>query len=157
MEFRKAEMGDSADLLLWRLDPVTIANSLTKAGVSAVDHHAWITRVLSSPDFILLIAEQKGEKLGMVRFNRDKDGSWEVSINLNPAARGRGLGAQILAGAVEAGFTGPTRPVLTAQVRQGNTASWKIFERVGFEVEKIEDGVGLFQLAPSCRVKNRVP
>ncbi|MBI3444099.1 MAG: GNAT family N-acetyltransferase [Magnetospirillum sp.] len=157
MEFRRAEDRDAADLLAWRNDPATIASSLTGKGVAAADHYPWLARILADSGYILMIAEQAGESLGMVRFDRDGDGSWEVGINLNPAARGRGLALAILAGAIEAAFAGRPRPPLTAQVRQSNPASWKIFQRCGFEVDRIEDCVGVFHLAPSCRVKGLVP
>jgi RimJ/RimL family protein N-acetyltransferase len=157
MEFRKAVIEDAPDLLVWRNDPATIANSLTGKPVAPADHFAWIARVLASPDFILLMAEQAGEKLGMVRFDRDGDGQWEVSINLNPAARGRGLAADVLAGAIETAFARSERPPLIAWVKQSNPASWRIFERCGFAHEGDEDGVGYFRLAPSCGVGGRMP
>ncbi|KIL99154.1 N-Acetylneuraminate cytidylyltransferase [Paramagnetospirillum magnetotacticum MS-1] len=157
MEFRKAVGEDAPDLLVWRNDPDTIASSLTGKGVAPADHFAWIARVLASPDYILLMAEQAGEKLGMVRFDRDDEGEWEVSINLNPAARGRGLAACVLAGAIAAAFPGQGRPTLVAWVKRSNPASWRIFQRCGFAHQGDEDGVGYFRLAPSCGVGGRMP
>ncbi|BAE49519.1 GNAT family N-acetyltransferase [Paramagnetospirillum magneticum] len=157
MEFRRAVIQDASDLLVWRNDPDTIANSLTGKAVAEADHFAWIARVLASPDFILLMAEQAGEKLGMVRFDREEDGEWEVSINLNPAARGRGLAADLLAGSIAAAFPAGARPPLVAWVKQSNPASLRIFERCGFIHEGDEDGVETFRLAPSCGDGGRMP
>ncbi|WP_096704056.1 GNAT family N-acetyltransferase [Magnetospirillum sp. 15-1] len=157
MEFRRAESGDAPDLLVWRNDPATIASSLTGAAVEEAVHFAWIARVLASPDYILLMAEQAGEKLGMVRFDREDDGAWEVSINLAPSARGRGLAADVLAGSIAAAFPGDGRPELVAQVRRTNPASWRIFLRCGFVLEGEEDGVGTFRLARSCGDGDRMP
>lgn len=157
MEFRRAESSDASDLLVWRNDPATIASSLTGAGVAAADHFAWIARVLASPDYILLMAEQAGEKLGMVRFDREDGGAWEVGINLAPSARGRGLAAGVLAGSIAAAFPDDRRPVLVAQVKRSNPASWRIFERCGFTLKGEAEGVGHFRLARSCGVGDRMP
>lgn len=150
MEFRRADHRDCLDLLAWRNDPAAVAASLTGAGVDEAAHRAWFARVLADPGRILLIAEADGAKLGMVRFDRGADGWWEVSINLDPAARGRGLAAAILRGGIGAAFAGGDRPPLSARVRRDNPASWKIFERCGFAVEEVKAGIGHFRLAPAC-------
>ncbi|EME70301.1 hypothetical protein H261_08948 [Paramagnetospirillum caucaseum] len=157
MEFRRAEDGDCQDLLVWRNDPVTVRHSLTGAGVDAAAHRVWFARVLADSARILLIAEDKGEKLGMVRFDRHDDGAWEVGINLAPTARGRGLAAGVLAGAVAAAFPAAARPPLVAQVKHDNPASRRIFLRCGFVLADEVDGVGTFRLARSCGVGGRVP
>jgi RimJ/RimL family protein N-acetyltransferase len=157
MEFRRADEGDSLDLLAWRNDAATVAASLTGARVAEADHRAWFARVLADSARILLIAEQAGEKIGMVRFDAEADGGWEVSINLAPSARGRGLAANVLAGGIAAGFPAAQRPPLSARVKRSNPASWRIFERCGFVVRREEDGVGHFVLPPSCGVAGAMP
>lgn len=146
MIFRRAEDGDCLDLLAWRNDPLSVAASLTGGAVAEADHRAWFARVCAAPACILLIAEQAGEKIGMLRFDRGGD-AWEVSINLAPQARGRGLAAQVLAGGIAAAFPPERpRPPLVARVKRDNQASWRIFGRCGFAVEREENGVGHFRL-----------
>jgi RimJ/RimL family protein N-acetyltransferase len=146
MEFRRADEGDCLDLLAWRNDPLSVAASLTGSPVAEADHRAWFSRICASPACILLIAEHEGEKTGMVRFDSG-NGQWEVSINLAPQARGRGIAAQVLAGAIEAAFAPDRpRPPLVARVKRDNPPSWRIFTRCGFAVEREENGVGYFRL-----------
>lgn len=150
MEFLRADEGDSSDLLAWRNDPATVAASLTGAAVAEAEHRAWFARVLADPSRLLLIARLEGQKIGMVRFDAESDGAREVSIALAPAARGRGLAARVLGGAIGAGFGPGARPDLIARVKQSNPASWRIFQTCGFTLEYVVDGVGHFRLARSC-------
>lgn len=146
MMFRRADDGDCLDLLAWRNDPLSVSASLSGRAVAEADHRAWFARVSAVPTCILLIAEQAGEKIGMVRFDRSGD-AWEVSINLAPQARGRGFAAQVLAGGIAAAFPPDRhRPLLIARVKRDNPASWRIFGNCGFVVEREENGVGHFHL-----------
>lgn len=146
MEFRRAEERDCLDLLSWRNDPDTVRHSLTGAAVPEEDHRRWFARVLTDAGRILLIVEQDGGKIGMVRFDRDGDGAWEVSIGLAPAVRGKGIAASVLAGGIAAAFPAD-RPDLLARVKADNPASRRIFQHCGFILEKEDDGVEFYRKA----------
>jgi RimJ/RimL family protein N-acetyltransferase len=149
MQFRRADAADCLDLLAWRNDPVSVAASLTGSSVKEADHRTWFARVCAAPDHILLIAERDGEKIGMVRFDRAGE-EWEVSINLAPQARGRGLASRVLSGGISAAFPSDRpRPLLIARVKRDNPASWRIFGTCGFVEERVEDELGWFRLDPS--------
>lgn len=134
MRFRPATMADGEALLAWRNDPATRAAAINTGEVGRNEHFAWLARALADPGRRLLMAEEEdGAVFGMLRFDR-RDGAWEVSINLAPSARGRGMGGRVLAKGI-ACFLAETGPVLLlATVREENQASRRIFERCGFRL-----------------------
>jgi UDP-2,4-diacetamido-2,4,6-trideoxy-beta-L-altropyranose hydrolase len=134
MEVRRATIDDMLDVLAWRNDPIAIAMSKTGA-VSEVQHRAWFPGAINSPNRVLLIAEEAGKKLGMVRFDRSDD-AWLTSINLAAESRGQGLGQRVLDLAIQASGCSP----LLAEIRDGNIPSIRIFERCGFRQISATDG-----------------
>lgn len=133
---RAATAADSPLLLAWRNDPVTRAASVSAGEVSAAEHEAWFARVLASQVHRLYLAERgKGsDPVGMVRFDLDPDAAAaEVSINLNPAFRGQGLGLPVLRAAIDAFDAATGGDVrLDAVIRPSNTASIRLFIAAGF-------------------------
>ena len=141
MIIRRATPDDALDVLNWRNDPLTRSMSLTQDEVEEQAHVAWFARVLGEAAITLLIGEVDGEKVGMVRF--DRGDATEVSININPACRGRGLGHQLLAGAM-AWAPGD----LVAVIKDENLASRRLFEGAGFQLQETADGVGRYIRRP---------
>ncbi len=137
---RAATAVDGPVLLTWRNDADARAASASTDAVSPEAHAAWLEGSLDNPRRSLLIAELDDEPVGMVRFDAlEAPATWLVSINLAPAARGRGLAALIL----QAGWdwleaTGPVDVVL-AKIRVMNTASIRAFERAGYRVIGTDD------------------
>lgn len=125
MKLRKARAADAADVLAWRNDSVTRAMSRSCEPVDAAEHNAWFAAALSDPARALLIGELDDGKVGMVRIDRGQE--CEVSINLNPAFRGRGLSLDLL----NAALANETGPIL-AVIRPSNAASIRLFEWAGF-------------------------
>lgn len=137
MIIRRATLDDALDVLIWRNDPLTRAMSRTQDEVEQQAHLAWFSRALDDGASTLLIGEGGGEKIGMVRF--DHGAATEVSININPLCRGRGLGHELLAEALT-WATGD----LWAVIKDENLASRRLFERAGFELQETTDGLGRY-------------
>ncbi|MDQ3139126.1 MAG: UDP-2,4-diacetamido-2,4,6-trideoxy-beta-L-altropyranose hydrolase [Pseudomonadota bacterium] len=134
--FRKAETDDSEMVWLWRNDPEARAASQTQLPVPWPAHQAWYDRALVSPDRLLLVAEAEGKPVGVVRFDKQPDDAFEISINVRPDARGRGAGTAILAGACRAFLesVGPAR--LDATIHENNPGSQRIFRGLGFKPDE---------------------
>lgn len=147
LSLRPATAGDGEDLLSWRNDPVTRANSLDTAEVGRDHHFAWMARALGDPERVLLIAERDGGKLGMVRFDRCCPGEWRVSISVAPAARGRGIGLALLSAAILRLERQHGPAVLYAEIRAANRPSQRIFEACGFVRDDSDDGVFYYRRA----------
>jgi RimJ/RimL family protein N-acetyltransferase len=148
LALRPAAAEDSARVLAWRNDPASVASSLTGAPVAEADHAGWYANVLADPARVLWIAEDSGRPAGSVRLDRGAEGTAEVSIALEPAARGLGLAAPVLdlATAAAEGFAAD----LVAQVRQANAPSLRAFARAGYD-EVARDGDGVVTLRRAVR------
>lgn len=134
MELRRATMDDMLDVLAWRNDSVAVAMSKTGA-VDEAQHCAWFPGAIANRNRLLLIAEEAGRKLGMVRFDSSSD-AWVVSINLAPEARKQGLGHGVLTQAIAMFGYSPLR----AEIKADNFASIRVFERCDFRQIGAEDG-----------------
>jgi RimJ/RimL family protein N-acetyltransferase len=133
MIIRGARADDSLDVLNWRNDPLTRAMSRTSDLVEQTSHMAWFNAAINDPNRTWLIGEIEGQKIGMVRFDHGEE--TEVSININPACRGRGLGFRLLTHAL--GYvSGP----LVAEIKANNLASQRVFERAGFVLDRTAHG-----------------
>lgn len=138
MILRPARPDDARDVWVWRNDPLARAMSLNTDEVSWSTHEAWFARAIQDTARRLLIGERDGQKVGMVRF--DFGEVTEVSISLDPARRGQGLGFALL----EAGVAQTTGD-LYASIREENLASRRIFERAGFMLCSESGGVGRYR------------
>lgn len=131
---RPAAPEDRRDIWEWWNDPVTRAMMKKTALVPWEEHCAWFDGVLQDPNQILCVGVCNGQRIGNVRFDKQEEGVYEVSINLNPAWRGRGLGARMLEAAIA--YLHTIRPVtkLIGGMKKINLASRKTFEKVGFVI-----------------------
>lgn len=135
---RPATSDDARDVWIWRNDPLTRAMSRSTDAVTWEGHAVWFENALANPEITLLIGEVEGEKVGMVRFDHGPE--TEVSINVNPACRGRGYGLALLRqGVALAGGE------VFAEIRDENLASRRMFERAGFRLVATLAGRGRYR------------
>jgi len=80
-----------------------------------------------------------GIPIGQVRFERSEEG-WEVDYSLIAAARGRGLGANLLQTAIQAFRQSNRGGKVFGRVKSGNLASEKVFGHLGFRGAKSVGG-----------------
>jgi RimJ/RimL family protein N-acetyltransferase len=135
MIIRKAVPDDALDVLAWRNDPLSRAMSRTQDPIEAAGHMDWFTKAIEDPRRAVLIGELDGQKIGMIRFDYAEE--TQVSININPVFRGRGLGYDLLSAALAYAPGGP----IVAGIRDENLASRRLFERAGFLLEGAADGL----------------
>lgn len=131
---RNAVIEDAQDLLAWRNDVDSRAQSRHSTPVPEAAHRAWMDKALADPSRLLLIGEVGGDKVGTVRFDLQEDGTWEVSINVAPDHRGLGLGLQLLSASIRHFNHVREHAELVAHIRLMNDASRRIFEAEGFRL-----------------------
>ncbi len=144
----RATQADSADLFAWRNDPQTRAVSLNTDEVAWADHERWFAASLENPRRVIYLVRDGANAIGMIRFDIDEAGERaEVSINLNPNARGKGFGTRtLIAGLEQFAVDRPDLRGTTAQIRSTNAPSIAIFTKAGYELTDTIDGVGQYVL-----------
>lgn len=129
---RRAVAADCDALHAWRNDPRVRGVSRNTEEIDLAAHRRWFERVLASPRQCLLVGEQAGEPVGVVRFDIEGDGA-EVSIYLVPQAMGRGHGGPLLLAAEDwLRREQPAVTTLRAHVREDNPPSQRLFESTGY-------------------------
>jgi RimJ/RimL family protein N-acetyltransferase len=137
INIRPAAAQDSRNLFEWRNDQQTRLASISQAEVGWEDHEEWLANSLANGERHIYIAEltegDAVEEVGMCRFDVDPERvTAEVSINLNPAFRGRRLAAPVLQAALQHFLAEHSDVTLEATIRLDNSASERIFTSSGF-------------------------
>ena len=93
----------------------------------------------------MYIGESDGFKVGICRFDfNERELCSKVLINMNPAARGKGLGKILLQSSIEM-YLDQTNYDLKAKVKIDNIVSKKIFSYEGFELAETNVNELLFR------------
>jgi spore coat polysaccharide biosynthesis predicted glycosyltransferase SpsG/ribosomal protein S18 acetylase RimI-like enzyme len=157
---RPAGMQDARRLWEWRNDPATRASSRSSAEIAWDDHVRWLTASLARSDRVLLLAEDPVGPVGTVRWDRQGEGEWEVSITVAPQRRGQSLARPLLrAGELalsKAALSGGTAPSGTgssgtevtaylAVVHVDNAASVRLFESSAYVPDLPSDPRGFMR------------
>ena len=128
MKLRRVTYGDAEQLLVWRNDPLTRANSRTTGEITSAMHRAWLGVRLADPHEQLFIAEDDGSAVGTGRISDDTSSS-EISLTVAPERRGKGYARQIITALLTRVRSGA---VVRAQVLVTNRPSLIAFLHNGF-------------------------
>lgn len=124
---RQATEEDARPVWEWRNAPEIRATAIDTGEIPWEGHRDWFARRLSDPKSVMLIAEEGGADVGVVRFDLDGDTA-TVSIFLAPGHAGRGMGRVILqAGERQVETLHPEIRRFLADVRPRNGASIALF------------------------------
>jgi UDP-2,4-diacetamido-2,4,6-trideoxy-beta-L-altropyranose hydrolase len=125
---RPAAAHDRDRVLAWNQAADVRARSLDPRPIDPAAHARWFATRLADPLTRMWIAERSGAPIGVVRVERaTTDGEGYLSIVIDPAWRGRGVGRAVIALACDAS----EGPVL-AEIRPDNPASQAAFAAAGF-------------------------
>ena len=144
MRCRLITLEDSNDVLAWRNDIASRQMSINSDVISAVEHLNWFKRMLDNDLHIGIVGEINSEKIGVV-FMSVNESTSKVSINLNPLHRGKRLGGILLKSLIlEVQKLLPKLQQFTAEIKNTNTASIKVFAQNGFNLETKKDGFSVY-------------
>jgi RimJ/RimL family protein N-acetyltransferase len=134
IQLRPATLGDSERLYQWRTELAAAAASFAPAPSSRDDHRRWLAATLEDERRRLFVAEREdGTPVGMVRLDQlGHHAIAQVSIVVEATQRGQGVGTAMLAAACETAFAELRLQQLVALIRAENTASRRLFARLGF-------------------------
>ena len=138
---RPAEASDAEALFEWANDPEARSQSFSQEPIRWEDHLAWFNMRLNDVDSSTLIVEADGVACGVVRLDTISVHRQELSINVSPTNRGRGIGWRAIAQALADVFGADPDAEILARIKHDNRASRSAFERAGFrEVGYGDDG-----------------
>lgn len=133
LQVHPAVIDDAQLMYSWRNDPATRRVSRSSDAIEWDAHVAWVRGVLENPRRFLLMARVGPTPVGVIRFDLHADDVAEVSLYLDPALHGLGLGRVLL-------LTGEqwlrarvgTVKTMTATVLEDNLGSRRLFESCGY-------------------------
>ncbi len=140
IKLRLAEPNDCRVVFAWANDPETRSASFHTQIIAFEEHEAWFAAAIAGYDSLFII-EAGDEPVGVTRIEAIAGDTAEVSVNLAPVARGRGLAAVAIMALVPRARTRGFRKLI-ARVRADNTRSQRVFEKSGFSREGIEPVCG---------------
>ncbi len=135
---RRAEMSDAEDILRWRNDEETRANSFNREEISLLSHMNWMKKKLSQEDTYMFILMDGDTKVGNIRVDV-MDDIGEISYCVAPECRGRGYGTEMIT-LVEKEMP-PKVSALTGLTLKSNKASGRCFIKNGYTASDAGDAL----------------
>lgn len=150
LSVRYANEDDVLDIFNWRNDPLALEMTLRQDVVSLDAHKQWFKDILVDDRVVMLIGLANEERIGVCRFSMSNDGDYaDLSINMNPFYRGKGLGQIFLEQAITV-YTRTHTQKLFARIKNSNQASISIFEKCDFSMVLNNALFGTYQHRASC-------
>ena len=132
LRLRDATMADDELLWRWANDPETRARSFSQDFIPWDSHVQWLNEKLQDSTFQLLIAiDENDVPVGQLRLDLHGEGA-ELSVSIAKERRGSGLGAAVIASAVEKATYRFGATWIDAFVKPDNDASKRAFLASGF-------------------------
>ena len=133
IKIRAATFEDGKSIFDWRKDVLSTAMSFSNKDLTFKEHINWFNQSLLNSYKKFYIGEVNDTNVGVCRFDFNKIENYsEVSININPEVRGRGLGKIFLCQCVD-DYLEYNERNLIAKIIPQNQASINIFRFAGFE------------------------
>ena len=129
---RDIQASDRKDLFIWRNDETVREMSFNKAPIGIEEHNRWFEKAINDPCMIFYVGEMGCEKIGVVRFDKVKDSTYETSVNLASKYRGEGLGRLLIKEGCVKLISEKGAKEITASVKAENPASINAFTKAGF-------------------------
>lgn len=134
MKIRSVNFSDSEKLYSWVNDPLVRKNSLNSNFVTRSEHQLWFRNYLDSARSQMYILEIGDLSIGQVRFDL-RDDSWHIDYSIDSKFRGLGLGKRIIKMGLKEMNSRPVKKYV-AEVRDFNKTSQRIFESIGFTLDR---------------------
>lgn len=135
---RAATHADSEALLAWRNDPTAYEWYSDPRAVNPDEHDRWLSERLDRDSPAIWMVDIDGVPSGSARLDLDPDAVGIVSVVVDQASRGQGVGRELLGWVDDrAADLGLAR--LHAVVHRGNAASHSLFLAAGYEPDSGSD------------------
>lgn len=134
MNLTPANINDFNFLFRLRNDPFAIKASENTSWFYPRQYFEWLSMILKNPNRKIFIAEENNIHIGMIRYDFLHDNICELSWNIDPKMRHKGLGTKM----VSLALMSITCPV-QARIKAGNIASIKIAKKLNIKIRWIYD------------------
>jgi UDP-2,4-diacetamido-2,4,6-trideoxy-beta-L-altropyranose hydrolase len=154
LHLRGVTLADAEQMHQWRNHAATRSVSRSSSPIALADHRDWLQRTLADPTCSLQMGQVGSIDVGVIRFDTRPAASAEVSLYLDPALHGLGIGSALLRageGALRASH--PQVRHFCATVIAGNTGSRRLFESAGYSFTQ---GHGTKPVDPALAPKETV-
>lgn len=132
LELRRTTAEDCRFLFELRNDEAVRKNSFQTDEIPYVQHQNWFSKKIADENVLMYILELRKEKIGQVRVDIENH-EGEISYALCEKARGKGFATWMLQSLEEKLRKEKRVKTLLAEVKAENTASRKIFLKLGYE------------------------
>ncbi|WP_375585594.1 GNAT family N-acetyltransferase [Cyclobacterium xiamenense] len=124
-------------------DPLVRQNSIQNSQIPWEVHKKWFAQKLTATSSLLLVAEIDNMFLGQVRFDFDTSTEgWFIDYSIVKSYRGKGYGRALLRDAIEYLCKQVERDCfINAVVKNENLPSKRVFESLGFQINREESGI----------------
>ena len=137
ISLRRAVIQDDKLLFAWANDIDVRKNAFEQHEITWEEHIQWFQRKLSARDCYIYIASVNDRPVGQIRLDIE-DNRALIDYSVDAASRGLGYGSKMLMQVLVL----PGLPIdfFLACVKEGNTASAKVFEKCGFQKSARKQG-----------------
>ena len=147
MKIREANIDDSNDIFEWRNDPITRQMSFNSDVVTFSTHNKWFENSLHNKNRYLLIVEEEGRKISVVRFDiKEEKSTAEININLNSLERGKRLSSTVISKSISYFniINNKRTKTIIAKIKKKNIASKRSFMKCGFKLKLVKENVEIY-------------
>ena len=134
IKITRATIDDILDLFELVNDPEVRKNSFNQEKIDIETHEKWFNNRVDNDDFLLLVARNGVNFIGSIRFEKDIDNKFIISIQIHKNFRGKGLGKKLLQNAIKKLFNQKENPIIIAKIKSNNLSSIKIFSDSNFKI-----------------------
>ena len=145
--FRNADFEDASLLYFWRNSPEARSFSQKSEPITLNEHTEWLSSRLlriSEEPFLIFFWDQKPVGSIRLEFESNKSEKFFISIFVDPAYQGMGIGEKILEITCEK-YLSVDEATIIAKVKKSNLVSKKLFIKAGFKFVSNSDEYMIFE------------
>lgn len=140
LQLRRAVRADRDLLFGWANDDAVRANAFHTEKIPYEKHVVWFDKMMADASVHQYILDDDGVPVGQIRLNVEDSAAY-IDYSVAPDQRGKGYGIRLLR-LLRTQLTADGIPCVTklvGQVKYGNEASARAFEKCGFDKKELPE------------------
>lgn len=140
LQLRRACQADMDLLFQWANDPTVRKNAFHTEQIPYENHIKWFAKMMADASVYQYLLCDGALPIGQIRLNIEENEA-VIDYSISAENRGKGYGSQLLRmipkQVIQDKITGVTK--IVGQVKYGNTASARAFERCGYHKKEMQE------------------